>query len=179
MCSSLLWKVFAPFSPTPCVYVHSLSDSYWWLPEDQNTMSPFEHLIPNMKYRLFNIRIAFITTPRPAANRLACGLGVVIKAILILNRGYVGMSRRTFSPTPNLPVFIILFTQTGLVISNQDFGLIRISCFNSLFWVESLEWIKNPAEVTCQLDQWPLRVESYLVIFIFSIHVRPKPLLLL
>ena len=29
-------------------------------------------------YRLFNIRIAYITTPRPAANRLAGGLGVVI-----------------------------------------------------------------------------------------------------
>ena len=29
-------------------------------------------------YRLFNIRIAYITTPRPAANRLADGLGVLI-----------------------------------------------------------------------------------------------------
>ena len=39
-------------------------------------------------YRLFNIRIAFIMTPRPAANRLAGGLlGFVIKAILKLNRG--------------------------------------------------------------------------------------------
>ena len=37
-------------------------------------------------YRLFKIRIAFITTPRPAANRLAAGLGVVIKANLIMGR---------------------------------------------------------------------------------------------
>ena len=40
-------------------------------------------------YRLFKIRIAFITTPRPAANRLAAGLGVVIKANLILKGGYL------------------------------------------------------------------------------------------
>ena len=51
-------------------------------------------------YRLFKIRIAFITTPRAAANRLAGDLGVVIKAILILNGGKfpmknVGCSWRT------------------------------------------------------------------------------------
>ena len=40
----------------------------------------------HLDYSLLNVRIAFIVTPRPPANRLAAGLGVVIKATLILNR---------------------------------------------------------------------------------------------
>ena len=44
------------------------------------------------KYYLLNIIIVFITTPRPAANRLAGCLGVVKNKILILNRRYLALS---------------------------------------------------------------------------------------
>ena len=42
----------------------------------------------SLPWLAFNVARTFDTTPRPAANRLAGGLGVVIQAILILNRGY-------------------------------------------------------------------------------------------
>ena len=155
-----------------CTYILSLT----LIDGCQKTKTQWVHL--NTWFQIWNTAYSILELPlsRPAANRLACSLGVVIKAILILNSWYVGMSRRTFFPTSNLPVFIILFPQTGLVISNQDFGLIRISCFNSLFWVTPV----NKKSSRGNLPIGPMAFKGWkLVIFIFSIHVRPKPLLLL
>ena len=63
-----------------------ISSNYQYVTCRVNDFLGHVFLIPPIQYII--IRIAFITPPRPAANRLAGGLGVVIKAILILNRGY-------------------------------------------------------------------------------------------
>ena len=59
---------------------HSGSELYILIPDTEEPTVRFKWW-----YHPFNIRIAFITTPRPAANRLAGGLGVMIKGILMLS----------------------------------------------------------------------------------------------